>query len=165
MFTGWGVRTLSRSAGRYNPVSYHNGSVWPHDTAIVAAGLARYGFTQHAQRISTGLLEAADHFEGRLPELFCGFERTDFALPVQYPSSCSPQAWAAAAPLLLVRSLLGLRPAVPDGAVRVAPKLTPRMGELRAEGVPLAGGRASIIAHGYRAEVHGLPPGIELIGD
>jgi glycogen debranching enzyme len=162
LFTGWGVRTLARSAARYNPVSYHNGSVWPHDTAIAVAGLARYGRTAEAQRIATGLLDAADAFDGRLPELFCGFDRAEFAAPVPYPSSCSPQAWAAAAPLLLVRSLLGLSPAVPAGELRVAPALSPRMGELRVQGLPLAGGRVSVTAHGYRSEVTGLPAGLRL---
>jgi glycogen debranching enzyme len=162
MFTGWGLRTLSRSAGRYNPVSYHNGSVWPHDTAIAVAGLARYGFTDHAQTIATGLLEAADAYDGRLPELFCGFDRADFAAPISYPSSCSPQAWAAAAPLLLVRSLLGLSPAVPDKTLRVAPALTPRMGELQVDGVRLGDARVSIVAHGYRVEVNGLPTAMRL---
>jgi glycogen debranching enzyme len=162
LFNGWGVRTLGRSAGRYNPVSYHNGSVWPHDTAIAVAGLARYGLTEPAQRIATALLDAAQRFDGRLPELFCGFDRTEFAAPVPYPSSCSPQAWAAAAPLLVVRSLLGFAPAVPDGVVRVAPALPSWMGELRLEGVPLAGGRVTVVAHGDKAEVSDLPPGVRL---
>jgi glycogen debranching enzyme len=108
MFTGWGVRTLSRAAGRYNPVSYHNGSVWPHDTAIVAAGLARYGFTDHAQRIAEGLLEAAEQFDGRLPELFCGFTRAPSEAPIAYPVACLPQAWSSGSVFMTMQSCLGL---------------------------------------------------------
>jgi glycogen debranching enzyme len=165
LFSGWGVRTLSTAAGRYNPVSYHNGSVWPHDTAIVIAGLMRYGFTDHAQRIATGLLDAAEHFGGRLPELFCGFDRDEFAAPVAYPSSCSPQAWAAAAPLLVVRSLLGLDPAVPDGTLRLAPALPPEWGELRLHGIPIGGGRLTVVARGTDADVNGVPEGLRLRRD
>jgi len=110
MFTGFGVRTLGTSNARYNPVSYHNGSVWPHDSALVASGLARYGFREHAQRISDGLLDAATAFDGRLPELFCGFDRSEQPVPVRYPTSCSPQAWAAAVPFELLRIALGLEP-------------------------------------------------------
>src|SRR4051794_39620532 len=115
MFTGWGVRTLASSMAAYNPMSYHNGSVWPHDNALLAAGLMRYGFVEHAQRIARGLVDAAAFFGGRLPELFCGFDRDEFPAPVPYPTSCSPQAWAAASPLLLLRSLLRFDPAVPGG--------------------------------------------------
>ncbi|WP_239003905.1 amylo-alpha-1,6-glucosidase [Nocardia panacis] len=115
MFSGWGIRTLAADMGAYNPVSYHNGSVWPHDNAICAAGLTRYGFRDHAATVIDGMLDAAARFGYRLPELFCGFDRDEFRAPVPYPTSCSPQAWAAAAPLLFVRSLLRLEPG--DGGV------------------------------------------------
>ena len=95
MFSGWGVRTLASDMGAYNPASYHNGSVWPHDNAVIAAGLMRYGFVEEAQRIATALLDAADYSDGRLPELFCGFSREQYSEPVPYPTACSPQAWAA----------------------------------------------------------------------
>jgi glycogen debranching enzyme len=157
MFTGWGIRTLSRSAGRYNPVSYHNGSVWPHDTAIVVAGLARYGFTDHVQRIATGLIDAAEAFDGRLPELFCGFDRSEFLQPVPYPSSCSPQAWAAAAPLLLVRSLIGFSPDITTGNLRVTPSIPQHLGELRVDGLQVAGTRVDIAAKDSKAQVRGFP--------
>jgi glycogen debranching enzyme len=160
LFTGWGVRTLSSRAGRYDPVSYHNGSVWPHDTAIAVAGLARYGFTSYAARIATSLLDAAPHFGGRLPEVFCGFDRAEFTAPVPYPSSCSPQAWAAAAPFLLIRSLLRLDPCVPDGVVRLAPALPAALGTVRIEGLQLGGHRIDVTARGSRGEVTGLPPGL-----
>jgi glycogen debranching enzyme len=123
MFSGWGIRTLAASMGAYNPMSYHNGSVWPHDNAITIAGLVRYGFIAEAQRASQAILDAAEAFGGRLPELFCGFERTRYSVPVGYPTSCSPQAWAAATPTHLLRSLLRLEPSVPEGLVSVSPVL------------------------------------------
>jgi glycogen debranching enzyme len=131
MFSGYGIRTLATTMGAYNPASYHNGSVWPHDTAISVAGLVRYGFLAHAQRVAVGLVEAASFFSGRLPELFCGFDKTVLPGPVPYPTSCSPQAWAAAAPVSLVVSLLGLDPDVPGGTLRVAPALPPEWGTVR----------------------------------
>lgn len=130
LFSGYGIRTLATTMGAYNPASYHNGSVWPHDTAISVAGLARYGFVGHAQRVAVGLIEAASYFSGRLPELFCGFDKTALPGPVPYPASCAPQAWAAAAPISLVISLLGLEPDVPRGALRVAPAVPPEWGSV-----------------------------------
>jgi glycogen debranching enzyme len=106
MYTGWGIRTLASSMGAYNPVSYHNGSVWPHDTTLAAAGMMRCGFVEEAQSVAHSLLEAA----GRLPELFCGLDRGSYAVPVPYPASCSPQAWASAAPVHLIRLLLRFDP-------------------------------------------------------
>jgi glycogen debranching enzyme len=109
LFTGWGVRTLATGQPGYNPIGYHTGTVWPHDTAIAAAGLRRYGFDDEANRLATSVLEAAEHFPGfRLPELFCGFDRATTGVPVAYPVACSPQAWAAGAPYLLLQSMLGL---------------------------------------------------------
>jgi len=115
MWTGWGLRTLASTMGAYDPLSYHNGSVWPHDTAICAAGAARYGRWDVVDRIMDGAFDAAVEFNGRPPELFAGMNRADAPMPVAYPSSCSPQAWASASTLLLVRSLLGLRPGAPGG--------------------------------------------------
>ncbi|GAA3138762.1 glycogen debranching N-terminal domain-containing protein [Planomonospora alba] len=165
MFTGYGVRTLASTMGAYNPMSYHNGSVWPHDNALIAAGLMRYGFVEEAQRIAVGLLEAARAFGGRLPELFCGFDRSEFPHPVPYPTSCSPQAWAAAAPVQLLRSLLRLDPWVPYGKAWLAPALPEGFGELRISGLPLAGSRVTVEvpAGGGPVTVSGLPAGIELI--
>jgi glycogen debranching enzyme len=163
MFTGFGIRTLATTAGAYNPMSYHNGSVWPHDNAICAAGLMRYGFVPQAQQVATGILEAADRFGHRLPELFCGFDRGDFAAPVGYPTSCSPQAWAAAAPFLLLRTLLRLDPAVPSGRVWCAPALPARMLPLRVDGLHIADGMASVEVSRRGWRVEGLPRGLELI--
>lgn len=131
VFSGYGIRTLATTMGAYNPASYHNGSVWPHDTALSVAGLARYGFVRHAQRIAVGLIEAASYFSGRLPELFCGFDKTALPGPLPYPASCAPQAWAAAAPVSLVTSLLGLDPDVPRRTLRVAPAIPPEWGAVR----------------------------------
>ncbi|MFI6817880.1 glycogen debranching N-terminal domain-containing protein [Nonomuraea sp. NPDC050328] len=151
MFTGFGVRTLASSMGAYNPMSYHNGSIWPHDNALIVAGLMRYGFADEAVRLARGLLEAAEFFDGRLPELFCGFDRTEFAVPVPYPTSCSPQAWAAAAPIQLLRALLRLEPDGADG-----PELDPVLPEpyrpLRISGLPV-GGRRMAVDVGEKAEI------------
>ncbi|MFI9511022.1 glycogen debranching N-terminal domain-containing protein [Nocardia sp. NPDC052566] len=135
MFSGWGIRTLATSMGAYNPVSYHNGSVWPHDNAFCAAGLMRYGFTSHATRVIDAVLDASTRFGHRLPELYCGFDRGEFDAPVPYPTSCSPQAWASAAPLLFLRTLLRLEPSVPEGVLSVAPVVPERYQPLRVSGL------------------------------
>ncbi|WP_262107508.1 glycogen debranching N-terminal domain-containing protein [Arthrobacter sp. Marseille-P9274] len=161
MFSGWGVRTLASDMGAYNPASYHNGSVWPHDNAIIAAGLLRYGFVEQAQRISTALLEAAEYTEGRLPELFCGFSREHFDEPVPYPTACSPQAWAATTPILLVKSLMGYYPDVALGGLWMDPVLPKSYGDLHITNAPMAGGRITIDISGSAATVQGLPEGME----
>jgi glycogen debranching enzyme len=109
MFSGWGIRTMSKRASAYNPMSYHNGSVWPHDNAFIAAGLKRYGCVEETDRVATGLFHAAAAIEYmRLPELFCGFARKKPNPPVSYPVACSPQAWAAGAPFLILQAMLGV---------------------------------------------------------
>ena len=108
-FNGWGVRTLARGQARYNPMSYHNGSVWPHDNGIIAAGLARYGYRNEAMRILTGLFDASIYLDlHRLPELFCGFSRRPRQGPTRYPVACSPQAWASGVVFQLLQACLGL---------------------------------------------------------
>jgi glycogen debranching enzyme len=134
MFTGFGIRTLSSEAAAYNPVSYHNGSVWPHDTVLAASGIARYGFRTEATRVTDALLDAARAFSGRLPELFCGFDRTDKPVPVPYPTSCSPQAWAAAVPFEILRINLGLTPG-PGGSGLTATTPTQRIKQVSIEGI------------------------------
>jgi len=111
MFTGWGVRTMAEDDAGYNPIEYHNGTVWPHDNAFIAAGLRRYGHAADAARIAYAILEAATYFDWRLPEVFAGYPRSLTKFPVQYPTACSPQAWASGTPLLLLRVMLGLEPA------------------------------------------------------
>lgn len=108
LFSGWGVRTMGKSEGSYNPIGYHVGTVWPHDTSIVAWGLRRYGYRAEAARLALAILEAAVFFDYRLPETFAGYQRAVTRFPVEYPTACSPQAWATGAPLLLIRTLLGL---------------------------------------------------------
>jgi glycogen debranching enzyme len=119
MWTGWGLRTLAAGMGSYDPLSYHNGSVWPHDTAICTAGAARYGRWDVVDRIVEGAFDAAMHFAGRPPELFSGISRDDAPMPVAYPSSCSPQAWSSASVLLLLRAQLDLRPSQGGAALDV----------------------------------------------
>ena len=166
MFSGWGVRTLSTDNPAYNPISYHRGSVWPHDSALVAAGLARYGFDAGAQRLILGLFDAAATQGGRLPELFSGLDRRELGVPVGYPTSCSPQAWAAASPLLCLRTLLRLDPWIPYGKTWLCPNLPEGIGYLKVAGIPLAGSRVTIEAGNEvpgGATVTGLPPEIELV--
>ena len=110
LFSGWGVRTLAEGEGRYNPIGYHLGTVWPFDNSFIAWGLRRYGFKEEAARIASGILDAAVVFDGRLPEAFGGYDRALTKYPVQYPTACSPQAWSTGAPLLLLRTMLGLEP-------------------------------------------------------
>jgi glycogen debranching enzyme len=164
LFSGWGVRTLGTNMGGYNPISYHNGSVWPHDNALIAAGLMRYGHVTEAQRVILALLDASGAQAGRLPELFTGLGREEFPTVVSYPTSCSPQAWAAASPLLFLRTLLRLDPWVPHGKVWMCPVLPEEIGPLRVEGIPLAGARVCVAVHADGGvEVEGLPPGIEVV--
>ena len=144
MFSGFGIRTLAASCCAYNPMSYHNGSVWPHDNAICAAGLMRYGFVREAQKVAVGILEAAEYFGGRLPELFCGFGRDEFERPVSYPTSCSPQAWAAAAPFALLRTLLRFDPSVPVGKLWCDPAIPARFLPLRIDSLHIAGARVCV---------------------
>jgi len=139
MFSGWGVRTLGSNMAAYNPVSYHNGSVWPHDNAIVASGLMRYGFVEEAHEIIRAQLEVAALMGDRLPELFAGFPRGRPATPAAYPTSCSPQAWASAAPLLWLRTLLRFDPWVPHGEIYVEPALPDWMRRLRVDSIELGG--------------------------
>jgi glycogen debranching enzyme len=161
MDSGFGLRTLATTMGAYNPMSYHNGSVWPHDTAIAVAGLMRYrhvpGAIRLAQRLTDGLLDAADAFEGRLPELFCGFPRSRFHRPVPYPTACAPQGWASAALLLLVRSLSGLAPHVPQRTLTEIPHLPQRWGKLTLTELRLGSATVHIEADGTAVSVHGVP--------
>ena len=110
LFSGWGVRTLAEGEGAFNPIGYHVGTVWPFDNSFIAWGLRRYGFKEEAAQIAEGILAAAEFFDGRLPEAFGGYPRAMTKYPVQYPTACSPQAWSTGAPLLLLRTMLGLEP-------------------------------------------------------
>ncbi len=126
MFNGWGIRTLSEQERRYNPIGYHLGTVWPHDNSLIASGFRRYGFDTEACEIFTAIAEAAMYFEHyRLPEVFAGFCREDYGVPVHYPVACHPQAWAAGAIPYLVETLLGLVPEAFDERLRIVRPVLP----------------------------------------
>jgi glycogen debranching enzyme len=151
MFTGWGVRTLAESHPAYNPVGYHTGSVWPHDSALIAFGLRRYGFDEDFTQIFEGLLEAASRFgDYRLPELFAGFPRSEFDEPVPYPVACQPQAWAAGSIPYLLKSGLGLNPDALDKRLRIVRPSLPRWLE-RVEVAGLEIGDSRVDLHFERA--------------
>jgi len=155
MFSGWGIRTISAREQRYNPMSYHNGSVWPHDSAIVAAGLARYGHTGETARVLAGLFDASQFVDlHRVPELFCGFERRANEGPTLYPVACSPQSWAAGAPFMLLKALLGLR--IDAAARRVAlehPVLPPFLDDIVIKKLRVGPARVDLRLHRYPDDV------------
>jgi glycogen debranching enzyme len=146
LFSGWGVRTMAEGEGGYNPIGYHLGTVWPHDNSIIAWGLSRYGFRKEAARIAAGILQAAVFFEGRLPEAFAGYARKMTRFPVEYPTACSPQAWATGAPLLVVRTILGLEPV--GNRLLVDAKVPIGVGWLQLLNIPGAWGRADAFGRG-----------------
>jgi glycogen debranching enzyme len=143
LFSGWGVRTLASGQDAYNPMEYHNGTVWPHDNSIIAAGLARYGRRAEAAVLAEAMFDAARFFEYRLPEVFVGYGREATHLPVAYPTACSPQAWASGTPLLLLRVLLGLEP-TPE-RLRVDPHVPKRFGPLALRSIPVRSGRTDAL--------------------
>jgi glycogen debranching enzyme len=128
MFSGWGIRSLSSESASYNPLGYHTGTVWPHDTAICAEGMRRYGFHDEAAVVAKAVLDVAEKFTNQLPEVFAGFPRDGSEVPVEYPDALKPQSWAAGAPLLAVRTLLGLE--VVDGKLRSRPHVPKELGKL-----------------------------------
>jgi glycogen debranching enzyme len=146
LFSGWGVRTLAVGEGRYNPIGYHVGTIWPFDNSFIAWGLRRYGFKEEAARVAAGILEAAEFFDGRLPEAFGGYPRSMTKYPVQYPTACSPQAWSTGAPLLLLCSMLGLEP-VGEHLV-VDPALPRSIGQLELLDIPGRWGRVDAFGRG-----------------
>jgi glycogen debranching enzyme len=145
MFTGWGLRTLSSSARSYNPMSYHNGSIWPHDNSIVADGMRRYGFDDQALMLIEGCLSAGIRLGGHLPELFCGFERDQRydSHPAEYVVSGRPQAWGAAATFHFLQTLLGVRPDARNGRFTISPLATELCREITVERMPIAGTEVS----------------------
>ncbi len=166
MWTGWGIRTLAAGQPAYNPLSYHDGTVWPHDNALCAMGMASYGMTEEAVEVLTALWQAAQHFRQlRLPELYCGLSRDAGSFPVHYPVACSPQAWSSASWFLLLRAGLGLFPDAPRAMLRiVAPRLPAWLDEIVLEGVRVGAARATIRfargrqgAHAEVVDVQGGP--------
>ena len=146
LYSGWGVRTMAEGEGRYNPIGYHVGTVWPFDNSFIAWGLRRYGFKEEAARIAGGILDAAVFFDGRLPEAFGGYPREVTKYPVQYPTACSPQAWSTGAPLLLLSTMLGLEP-IGDHLV-VDPALPSNIGRLELLDIPGRWGRIDAFGRG-----------------
>jgi glycogen debranching enzyme len=144
MFSGYGIRTMSEQSAGYNPMSYHNGSVWPHDNSLCLIGMSRMGFTDQAMTVVRGLMRAAEHFEyARLPELFCGYPDA-LGRPVPYPVACSPQAWAAGTPLVFLQVFLGLDPDAPERLIRIRPALPEGMNRLSVRGLRIGSGTLSL---------------------
>ncbi|GAA5184558.1 glycogen debranching N-terminal domain-containing protein [Rugosimonospora acidiphila] len=151
MFSGWGVRTLSALDTGYNPIGYHHGTVWPHDNSIIAVGLGRYGFREEANRIIMAMLEASEFSEYRLPEVLSGYPRSRAIFPVPFPTACSPQAWASGAPLLFVRTMLGLR--TTQGRVEVDPCLPDGIEHIHISGLHAFGKQWDVDASGTTGEI------------
>jgi glycogen debranching enzyme len=143
LFSGWGVRTMAATEGGYNPISYHNGSVWPHDTSLIVAGLARYGCVEEARRIAAGMLAALDYSpDGRLPELFAGYSAAEAPFPVEYPTACQPQAWSAGSIFLLLSVMAGADPSARAGAnVAFLPE---SLGHVRLRGLWVGGQQVEV---------------------
>jgi glycogen debranching enzyme len=161
MAARWGIRTLASTEVAYNPLGYHLGSIWPHDTALGVAGLARAGHADATRRLVDGLLATAEAFDWRLPELLGGMDADEIGQPVPYPVACSPQAWSAAVPLLLLRTMLRLEPDVPGGAVRVAPLLRPDE-DVVVSGIPLGTGTLSLRISGGDVQVLESPANVQV---
>jgi glycogen debranching enzyme len=160
MFSGWGVRTLSTHDRGYNPIGYHVGTVWPHDNSLIALGLARHGYREESNRIATALIDAATFSGYRLPEVFSGYGRSVSRFPVPYPTACSPQAWATAAPMLFLRTMLGLDAV--DGALVIDPVVPAEIGGIAIRGVPALGALWDLEAVGRTGAVRpaGEGPGV-----
>jgi glycogen debranching enzyme len=154
-FSGWGVRTVAAGEPRYNPMGYHTGTVWPHDNAIIARGLTRYGLAAHASRIFTGLFDAAMYCDlHRLPELFCGFPRQAGEGPVMYPVACAPQAWSAAAVFLLLEGALGIRVNALERRISfVRPWLPPFLSEVRILNLTVCDAAADILVVRHEQDI------------
>ncbi len=146
LYSGWGVRTMAEGEGGYNPIGYHVGTVWPHDNSLIAMGLRRYGYREEAARVAMNMLEAATYFKGRLPEAFAGYPRELTEFPVEYPTACSPQAWASGAPLLLLRAILGLEPI--GNNLLVDSAIPSQLGQLELLDIPGRWGRVDAFGRG-----------------
>jgi glycogen debranching enzyme len=164
MLCGWGIRTLSSRARTFNPMSYHNGSVWPHDNALIALGMKRVGADHAAREVASQVLEAGLRFPAsRLPELWCGFarDRRYRSTPAQYPVSCSPQAWAAGSAFMLLQALLGLEADAFEGVVRLRPVLPNWLGRVSFRKMRVAGSQIDfdVIREGHRLIVDVIDDG------
>jgi glycogen debranching enzyme len=154
-YSGWGIRTLACSAARYNPMSYHNGSIWPHDNALIALGLSRYGLKNEARRVFDGMFHAMQYMDLlRLPELFCGFPRRRSKAPTLYPVACSPQAWASAAPLAFLEACLGLHCDYARREIRFDRPILPAfLDEVRIRGLRLGDGHVDVLLRRHTSDV------------
>ncbi len=152
LHSGWGIRTYAAGQPGYNPLSYHVGSIWPHDNALIVAGLKRYGFDGEANALAGQLFEVAQFFpDFRMPELFCGFDRASVSVPVPYPVACSPQAWAAAAPLLIIRSMLGLQARADEHVLElIRPHLPTWLGKLTVSNLRVGTASVDLLVHRWR---------------
>jgi len=152
LFSGWGIRTYASDQPGYNPIGYHTGTVWPHDTALIAAGLKRYGFDDASNTLVGRILEAAQQFDDyRLPELFCGFDRDVSTSPVPYPVACSPQAWAAGAPFLFLTTMLGMHPHADRGELElIHPKLPDWLTKVTLHDLRIGEGSVDLLFHRWR---------------
>jgi glycogen debranching enzyme len=149
LFSGWGVRTMAVGEGGYSPISYHNGTVWPHDNSLIALGLVRYGYREEAGRIAKAMLDAATYFDYRLPEVFAGYSRKRTRFPVEYPTASSPQAWATGAPFVFLRTMLGLEPSA--DRLDADPSLPKGIERLELRGIPGRWGRTDAVAEPMEA--------------
>jgi glycogen debranching enzyme len=154
-FSGWGIRTVARGEARYNPMSYHDGSIWPHDNALIALGFARYGLTHSVAQLFRGLFDAASYMDlRRLPELFCGFQRERRRGPVLYPVACAPQAWASATPFSLLEAALGLEFDAARGEIRLRnPRLPEFLNEVMLRDLRLGASSVDLRVHRHGEEV------------
>jgi glycogen debranching enzyme len=163
LFSGWGVRTLSDRAINYDPCSYHNGSVWPFDTALAIAGLRQYGFGEEAERLARALVEASLDFPMRRPpELFCGEVREPGAPPREYWNTCTPQLWSAAAMFTCVSSILGLEADPRRKSLRISPIKTSMWNRIEVTGLHFAGRRVDFAVEGTEVKVGRLPAGVRV---
>ncbi|MBV8682688.1 MAG: amylo-alpha-1,6-glucosidase [Caulobacteraceae bacterium] len=170
--SGWGLRTLATGSARYNPMSYHNGSIWPHDCGVLLAGMARYGERDGVVKILQDMFEASSNFDMRMPELLCGFSRAPHEPPIAYPVACMPQAWAAGSVFMMLQACLGLEIDAAQKSVHVSsPRLPPALDRLIIEGVEVAGaGVVDLLVHRIDGRVAVLPgprvdPGIRVVLD
>jgi glycogen debranching enzyme len=152
MFSGWGIRTYAKGQPGFNPMGYHTGTVWPHDTSLIAAGFKRYGADDASNKLAGQVLEAAQRFpDYRLPELFCGFDRADATTPVPYPVACSPQAWAAGSSFLFLETMLGLRAHADRRELELAhPHLPDWLGKVTLTDLQVGDASVDLLFHRWR---------------
>jgi glycogen debranching enzyme len=156
--SGWGIRTLATGSARFNPMSYHNGSIWPHDCAVALAGMARYGERAGVAKVMHDLFEASRNFENRMPELLCGFARAPHEPPIAYPVACMPQAWAAGSVFMMLQACLGLSIDGAQGALRISrPRLPAGLDRLLIEGLQVGKGTIDLLVHRLDGRIAALP--------